>query len=163
MRFGLRPASRVDLPHLAQMNQRLIQDEGSRNPMNVAQLEARLHGWLDSGAWTVDVIETEDGRGTTEEEELRTTPHALRIIGYAVYQQRADDYDPSQPVVYVRQFYIERERRGQGLGRRAFAQLAEERFPPGATLVLEVLATNPRGRRFWESLGFHEYCTTLKR
>ena len=163
MRFSLRTASGADLPYLAQMNQQLIQDEGSRNPMNVAQLEARLRGWLDSGEWTVDVVETEDEGRTTGEEGIRNTPHALRIIGYAVYQQRADDYEPSQPVVYVRQFYIERERRGQGLGRRAFAQLAKERFPPGATLVLDVLATNPRGRQFWESLGFHTYCTTMTR
>lgn len=155
MAVFIRSAMGADLPKLAQMNKRLIEDEGSRNPMDVAQLEARLRGWLDRGEWQIDVIELHDPT-------IRITHHASRLIGYAVYQRRADDYDPMQPVVYVRQFYIEREWRGQGLGRRAFRQLAAERFPPGATLTLEVLATNPRGRRFWESVGFSAYCTTLK-
>ena len=34
----IRPATKSDLPILAQMNRRLIEDEGSRNPMSIAEL-----------------------------------------------------------------------------------------------------------------------------
>ena len=34
----IHPANEADLPLLAQMNKRLIEDEGSRNPMSLDQL-----------------------------------------------------------------------------------------------------------------------------
>jgi GNAT superfamily N-acetyltransferase len=160
MQAAMRAATQADLPALAAMNQRLIQDEGSRNPMTLDQLEARLRDWLTSGDWRIDLIEFDSDELINAS---RSTRRASRTIGYAVYQHRQDDYDPAQPVVYVRQFYIERDWRGQGWGRRAFALLAQERFPTGCTIILEALASNPRGYRFWASLGFQDYCTTMKR
>jgi GNAT superfamily N-acetyltransferase len=161
-----RAATYADLPRLAAMNQRLIQDERSRNPMTLNQLEARLRAWLDTGDWHIDLIEIAPDEPL---DASRPTPRHSRAggnprpIGYTVYQHRHDDYDPSQPIVYVRQFYIERDWRGRGWGRRAFALLARERFPAGSTITLEALASNPGGYRFWASLGFTDYCVTMKR
>jgi ribosomal protein S18 acetylase RimI-like enzyme len=135
------------------MNRRLIDDEGSRNPMSVDQLAERFRSWLD-GTWQVDLL--------IEPIAEPAQPTAETIVGYAVYQLRHDEYRLEATEVYVRQFYIERERRGRGLGSEGYRRLARERFPADGTITLEVLETNPDGRRFWEKLGFAPYCTTLK-
>lgn len=142
----LRPATTDDLPLLAAMNHRLIKDEGSRNPMTLAQLQERMAGWL-AGNWQVSLFVLADSA----------------IVGYAVYETRPDEYRPDeQRYVCLRQFFVEREYRGQGIGRRAF-ELLTATFPPDAPVVLEVLARNPAGRRFWERVGFSDYAVTMKR
>jgi GNAT superfamily N-acetyltransferase len=144
MPVAIRPATEADLPLLAAMNRRLIEDEGSRNRMSIDELRERMRGWL-AGEWRVAVLD-EDGA----------------VVGYAVWQERRDQYDPDRAVVHLRQFYVEREHRRRGIGRRAF-ELLVARFPPGATIDIDVLATNPGGHAFWRSLGFETYCTTMKR
>jgi GNAT superfamily N-acetyltransferase len=146
MPLALRSALESDLPALAQMNQALIEDEGSRNPMNEAQLAERMAGWLraEPGGWQVRIFEEQ-----------------ATIAGYAVYALRRDQYDPEQIVVYLRQFYIERDQRRRGLGRRAFALLAQTSFPPGCRVDIDVLATNPQGQQFWAALGFKTYSTAM--
>lgn len=139
-----REATEADVPLLARMNRRLIEDEGSPNPMSLEQLQSRMEGWLRDG-WQVLLFDAEAG-----------------CVGYTLFQQRRDDYLPEKPVIYVRHFFIESEHRGSGLGSRIFSLLKEQRFPRPCTVVLEVLATNPRGLHFWESQGFQPYCTTLK-
>ena len=135
------------------MNRHLIDDEGGRNPMSVNQLADRFRSWLD-GTWQVDLlIEPIDGPAQ---------PLAESVVGYAVYQVRHDEYRPEAIEVYVRQFYIERQRRSRGLGSEGYRRLTQERFPAGCAISLEVLGTNPAGRRFWEKLGFAPYSTTLK-
>jgi predicted GNAT family acetyltransferase len=64
-------------------------------------------------------------------------------------------------VVYLRQLYIERDMRSSGLGSRAVKMLAQTRFPADCTIEIEVLASNPRGRKFWSQIGFRPYCTTM--
>jgi GNAT superfamily N-acetyltransferase len=139
----IRPANAADLPLLAQMNKRLIEDEGSRNPMSLDQLADRMQGWL-LGDWEVRLFATNEG-----------------VVGYAVYQLRRDEYFPNQAIVYLRQFYVEREIRGQGLGTTAFRALAAEHFPAGCRIVIDALASNPRGYDFWRHVGFEPYCTTM--
>jgi GNAT superfamily N-acetyltransferase len=139
----IRPANEADLPLLAQMNKRLIEDEGSRNPMSLDQLAERMQGWL-LGDWQVKLFATDAG-----------------VVGYAVYQTHRDEYFPDQTFVYLRQFYVEREMRGQGLGTAAFRALAAEHFPPGSRVVIDVLASNPRGYDFWRHVGFEPYWTTM--
>jgi GNAT superfamily N-acetyltransferase len=139
----IRPADEADLPLLTQMNKRLIEDEGSRNPMSIGQLTDRMKGWL-LGNWEVRLFATNAG-----------------VVGYAVYQARRDEYYPDQTIVYLRQFYIERELRGQGLGSAAFQALGTEHFPPGCRVVIDALTSNPRGYDFWRHVGFEPYCTTM--
>lgn len=155
MSVSIRNASDGDVPLLAQMNRRLIEDEGSRNPMPLRELERRMRGWLQSG-WDADVFV-----------ESRAVPekHAGTegiILGYAVYQHRTDEYNPHEPVIYLRQFFIDRPHRSKGLGTLALKTLFATRFPSRCTVVVDVLAANPRGLRFWERVGFHPHMTTLK-
>jgi GNAT superfamily N-acetyltransferase len=141
----LRLADPQDAPVLAQLNRQLIEDEQSRNPMSLAELEARMRRWL-AGDWSALLILC-DGQ----------------VAGYGLFQLRCDDYFPEQTVVYVRHYCIARGFRRQGLGRAAFERIVADWFPAGATLELDVLESNPTGRLFWDALGFRPYCTTLKR
>lgn len=142
----LRAATAADLPAIARMNRALIEDEGHRNPMTLDQLQARAQGFLASPDWHVDLIE-QDGR----------------IAGYATWRWESDIAEPSGQRIYLRQFFIAREARGAGLGRRAFALLMHERFPPGARILLEVLHSNPTGQAFWARMGFEPYAVHLER
>jgi hypothetical protein len=45
--MNLRTAERADAAALARMNGELIRDEGHRNSMSGAELEARMARWLD--------------------------------------------------------------------------------------------------------------------
>ncbi len=142
---SLRAATAADLPDLARMNRELIEDERSPNPMSLAQLQARMQGWL-AGEYQVEFFEAEGS-----------------VVGYAAYRLRPDGLFPGATVAYVRQFFIARASRGLGLGRRAFERLAGERFPPGCLIEVDVLTLNPGGQRFWERLGFAPYYINLRR
>jgi|SRR5579872_5430708 len=145
MTLSIGGATEADVPQLAQMNKRLIEDEGSRNPMSLSKLEQRLLGWLRDG-WRADLVL--DGEAP---------------IGYTVYQLRRDEHDPTLPEVYVRQFFIERTHRGRGLGTEAFRLLERERFPRPCRVELDVLGGNPRGHTFWQRLGFRTHVIVLER
>ena len=145
VRLSLRSATNEDLAPIARMNRQLILDEGSRNRMSVPELEARLRDWLD-GNWRIDVVRA-DGV----------------VVGYAVYQIRTDEYDSALSVVYLRQMFVDREHRGHGIGSAVVELLASERFPAGSKVVIDVLETNPGGRRFWERAGFRPYSTIMER
>jgi ribosomal protein S18 acetylase RimI-like enzyme len=140
----LRPATAADVQLLADMNRQLCDDERSRNPMTIAELAVRMEKWL-----------SEDWQAVLFQEPSQ-------VVGYALFQIGADYYDPVVPEVYIRQFFIRREHRSRGLGRQAFDLLARQCFPTGARVHLDVLATNPNGQRFWESLGFQSYSTALR-
>ena len=139
----IQEATKADLPLLARMNKRLIEDESSRNPMTLHALQERMQGWLQFG-WRIVLFAQEQA-----------------VIGYAAYQQRQDAYDPTRPLVFLRHFYIERAYRKQGIGSQAFSRLVDERFPAGCRVTLDVLASNPEGERFWKRLGFQPYASTL--
>jgi GNAT superfamily N-acetyltransferase len=142
MSLHIRRAAESDLPLLAQMNKRLIEDQGSRNPMSVEQLQNRMSQWLN-GDWTIEFLED------------------TVIVGYVVYLIRRDEFFPDKTEVYIRQFYVERDQRGRGLGSAAFQLLRETRFPAGSRLALDVLATNPKGFNFWRRVGFQPYYTVM--
>ena len=55
-----RVATLNDVPTLARMNQQLIRDEKSRNPMTLVELEQRMAGWL-SAEWEA-VIFSDEGK-----------------------------------------------------------------------------------------------------
>lgn len=144
MAITIRSATVADADLLGQMNRQLADDEQSRNPMSAASLAERMTKWL-SEDWQAVIVEEEN-----------------QPIGYALFQISHDYYAPSIPEVYVRQFFIARQQRGQGKGRQAFTLLIEEVFPKGSHVRLDVLATNPGGSQFWLSLGFQPYSTALR-
>ncbi|WP_254508851.1 GNAT family N-acetyltransferase [Anatilimnocola floriformis] len=144
MELKLRAATADDYQQLGEMNRQLSDDEQSRNPMNAAQMADRMEKWLHEG-WQGILFELNSA-----------------IVGYSIFKIGSDYYDPSIPEVHLRQFLIVREQRGQGLGRQAMRSLVETVFPRGAVIHLDVLATNPRGLRFWQSVGFQHYSTAMK-
>jgi ribosomal protein S18 acetylase RimI-like enzyme len=132
-----RRATPKDLPLLAVLNHQLIQDEGHRNPMNVAELQARMHGWL-----SVDysAILFEDGSG---------------VVAYALYREQPEE-------MHLRHFFVVRERRRQNIGRRAMRILFAEVWPVNKRLTVNVLTTNTVAVAFWRAVGYEDYCLTLE-
>ena len=131
-------ANLVDSPELAEMNYRLIRDEGHRNPMNKAQLTRRMKNWL-RGEYQACLFE-ENGK----------------IIGYCLYRKEAG-------FIYIRQFFIDRVFRKQGWGREAFKLLLKGFWKKTRILRLDVLVGNKTGIGFWKSTGFKDYCLTMER
>lgn len=144
-RVTIRPAEESDLPLLAEMNFALLLDEQSRNPMSLPELAERMRGWLDS-EWKMVLLEREGS-----------------VIGYGIYRLQKDSYFPDRDAVYVRQYFLRAEYRGQGLGRAGFEAMVQSCFPAGCRIELETLATNPKGMAFWQRMGFRVYCTTFVR
>lgn len=142
MPITLRAAGHLDVPLLVQMNQELIEDEGSANPMTPIQLEQRMMRWLKH--WQIDLFMQDN-----------------LVAGYCVYRMQSSDTDP-QNTVFIRHYYISRELRRQGLGREAMKLLQQTRFPDHTRVYLEVLWHNQRGRDFWQALGFKPYSITMK-
>ncbi len=117
----------ADCARLAAMNKQLIEDEKHENPMNVAQLEQRMRGFL-SGEYSAYFFRAEEG-----------------VAGYALMK------DSASPK-YLRHFFICRECRRKGYGRAFFGGLME--MLGENAIDIEVLCRNEAGVRFWESLGF---------
>lgn len=134
----VRAARQSDLELIARMNRRLQQDEGA-HVLSQAEAVARLQRWL-AGEYRCVLFATDDA-----------------VVGYALFRPTDPHAEGHPGGVYVRQFFVVPERRGQGLGRAAFALLRAEVLPPGCYVTLEALATNPAGRSFWQALGFREY------
>lgn len=118
-----------DAAALAAMNMRLIEDEGSDNPMNLVQLEQRMRDFL-MGEYSAFFFENEG-----------------QTVGYALVKMVGEP-------LYLRQFYIERNFRRVGLGKEAFFALME--YLAVDSIDLEVLSHNESGMRFWQKCGFAE-------
>ncbi|MVP00830.1 GNAT family N-acetyltransferase [Paenibacillus lutrae] len=144
MGFSVQKTKEADIKFLAQMNKELIQDEGSRNPMSLEQLEERMNGWLFD-EWEIEIIQKDTS-----------------VIGYAVYHIRKDDFYPDEKYIYLRQFYMRREHRGKGYGTEALKHLIRYSFPYGAKVSIDVLESNARGSNFWKKFGFEPYYTQMK-
>lgn len=136
--MNYRTATLADIEMLAELNHQLIADEGADNPRSVAQLAERMAEWLE-GRYRAVLFE-EGGAP----------------VAYALYRDDGES-------IYLRQFFVTRERRRTGVGRDAIARLVNEVFPPGKRVVVEVLAKNARAMAFWHAMGFVDYFMTLER
>lgn len=145
MGLRLRPAEEADLDRLAEMNLGLIRDSGHRSRMTLPVLRERFVRSRQEG-WSFEIFE--DGAG---------------VVGFAGWREEDTQADPSGRHVFLRQFYVIPERRGSGAARACFELLARERWRPGQRVALDVLEANPRGRAFWDALGFRPYSATLER
>ncbi|MDB6110933.1 MAG: GCN5-related N-acetyltransferase [Pedosphaera sp.] len=132
-----RNARAQDAPLLAQLNQQLIRDEGHANAATVSELTERMRQWL---ATNYSGIIFEDERG---------------VIAYALYQD-----EPTQ--VYLRQFFVARDRRRAGLGRQAMTILFTQIWPKDKRLTVSVLFHNEPAVAFWKAVGYREYSMTLE-
>lgn len=119
------------------MNQQLIADEGHRNAMTLAELEARMRRWL-GGRYVATLFE-----------------QGGRTVAYALWREEPDS-------IYLRHFFVDRSARRMGIGRLAIQMLTNDVWPQGKRVRVEVIVGNDAGMAFWRSVGFHEYCLTLE-
>lgn len=115
----------------------MIRDEGHRNRMTVPELEQRMRGWI-SGEYRAMIYE--DGG---------------EVVAYALFREEAEE-------IYLRQLFVVRHRRSQGLGRRAVELLRSQIWPKTKRLTVEVLVANKRAVNFWRSVGYSDYALSLE-
>jgi predicted acetyltransferase len=126
-----------DCQLLAELNHQLIQDEGHRNSMTVVELEQRMRDWLAS------------------EYQAMLYECGGEVVAYALFRESAEE-------IYLRQLFVVRHRRRQGLGRQAVEMLRSQVWPKTKRLTVDVLAANKRGVAFWRQVGYTDYCLTLE-
>ncbi len=73
----------------------------------------------------------------------------------ALFREQAEE-------IYLRQLFVVRHRRSQGLGRRAVEILRSQIWPKTKRLTVEVLVANKRAVRFWRSVGYADYALSLE-
>lgn len=132
----LRPAREDDIRTLAVLNRQLLDDEGHPTDIAIPELIERHRVWLSTKEWHQDILEIEG-----------------HVVGYIVHALNPYPLDPAIPERFVRQFFIDRAYRRQGLGRDAFDLFMETRVAPGGRVTLDVLESNPGGQAFWASVG----------
>src|SRR5262249_54311158 len=116
----------------------LIDDEGHRNPMTVAELETRMAGWL-AGEYQAVIFAAPDGQA----------------LGYALFRRETGH-------VYLRQFFVFREYRRSGIGRAGFQWLRSNLWRDTPRVRIDVLVGNHRAIAFWRAVGFRDYCLTME-
>ena len=132
-----RRATLDDCALLAEFNHQLIRDEGHRNSMTVPELEERIRGWLTS-EYTATLFE--------EDRE---------VVAYALYREEREE-------IYLRQLFVSRDRRRQGIGREAVEILRSTIWPKSKRLTVEVLVQNTAAVAFWRALGYRDYSLMLE-
>ncbi|MEI6222843.1 MAG: GNAT family N-acetyltransferase [bacterium] len=125
------------------MNQQLIKDQQSRNPMTLSELEERMKRWLQ-GDWCAIIIQQENNP-----------------IGYLLYREETDDYFPEKKIIYIKQFFINTEKRNLGIGKSVFKKLQHEIFK-NTEFMIDVLSINEEATNFWKSIGFAPYSLCMK-
>ncbi len=132
-----RQATVADSPLLAQLNHQLIRDEGHPNPMTVSELEQRMRNWLTTDYQTV-IFEIDS-----------------KVVAYALYRDNGSE-------IYLRQFFVVRHRRREGVGRNAMRILFDDIWPKDKRLTVEVLWKNKPAVEFWKSVGYEEHSLALE-
>ncbi|HEY4416786.1 MAG TPA: GNAT family N-acetyltransferase [Verrucomicrobiae bacterium] len=132
-----RAATLNDCPWLAELNHQLIHDEGHRNQMTIPELEQRMRGWL-AGEYRAVIYE--DGG---------------EQVAYALFREQPEE-------IYLRQLFVVRHRRRQGIGRRAVEILRTHLWPKNKRLTVEVLVANARTVAFWRQVGYTDYSLSLE-
>ena len=135
--MDFRPATLNDCPVLAELNHQLIRDEGHRNRMTISQLEERMRNWLAS-EYAALVFENEG-----------------EVVAYALYREQPEE-------IYLRQLFVIRNRRRQGIGRQAMEVLRSKIWPANKRLTVKVLTHNTIAVAFWRAMGYKDYSLTLE-
>ncbi len=133
-----RIATADDCPMLAEWNHQLIRDEGHRNPMIVAELEERMRGWLTSGEYRAVIFDDKN-----------------EAVAYVLFRETKDE-------IYLRQFFVARHRRREGIGRRAIQRLFENVWPRDKRWTVSVLTNNLPALAFWHAMGYTDYVLSLE-
>jgi predicted acetyltransferase len=105
--------------------------------MTVSELEQRMRGWMAS---EYAAVIFEDGKD---------------VVAYALYREQPKE-------IYLRQLFVVRIRRRQGIGRQAFQILRSKVWPANKRLTVDVLVRNAAAVAFWRAVGCKDYCLTLE-
>lgn len=105
--------------------------------MSVEELRKRMEGWL-AGDYTAVIF------------EIDSVP-----VAHGLYLERDDE-------IYLRQFFVDRERRRGGIGRQAIQILRDQIWDPQKRLTLEVLVDNEDALTFWHSVGYKDYSIAME-
>lgn len=139
MRYKL--ATLDDIPILVTMNRQLAEDEQHRNRFKPDEwFEARMESFLN-GEYEATIFE-QDGN----------------VLAYALYRNHPEHSD----TIYLRQIFVDRSYRRQGVGHEAIEILMKEVWPREKRLTVEVLSGNEAAYSFYRSVGFEEYCLELE-
>jgi predicted GNAT family acetyltransferase len=140
MRYRL--ATLDDVPLLTRMNRLLVEDEQHRNRFQSdAWFEERMRGFLTTGGYSAVLFELE---GET--------------VAYALYCAHPEHHD----TIYLRQIWVDRAHRRQGIGREAMRILRQAIWPQDKRVTVGVLAGNQVARAFYAAVGFREYSLELE-
>jgi GNAT superfamily N-acetyltransferase len=131
-------ATRADSQILGELNHQLIRDEGHRNRMPIPELVARIEEWLAS-EYRASIFENDSG-----------------VLAYALYREEEDH-------LYLRQFFVQRDQRRNGVGRQCIGMLVSDIWPKDKRITVDVLCHNHAGIAFWRAVGFTDYCLTLEK
>jgi GNAT superfamily N-acetyltransferase len=139
--MNFRFAAAEDAPLLARMNRQLTEDEGHRNQFQTERwFEDRMRGFLEGGY-----------RAVLFEREGRTA-------AYALYAEQSEQPD----TIYLRQIFVERSCRRQGVGREAMRILLEEIWPPEKRITVGALQGNQTAIEFYRAVGFQPYSIEME-
>jgi predicted acetyltransferase len=105
--------------------------------MTVPELEQRIKGWL-AAEYAAMLFENES-----------------EVVAYALYREQSEE-------IYLRQLFVARNRRRQGIGRQAMEILRSKIWPKNKRLTVEVLLQNKAAVAFWRAAGYKDYCLTLE-
>jgi GNAT superfamily N-acetyltransferase len=105
--------------------------------MTAPELEQRMREWL-SGEYRAVIYE--DGG---------------EVIAYALFREQPEE-------IYLRQLFVVRNRRREGIGRRAMEILREKVWPNNKRLTVEVLVANESAINFWRAVGYKDYALSLE-
>lgn len=130
-------ANANDCVLLAELNHQLIRDEGHRNRMTVPELEQRMKDWLSS-EYAAVIFET-DGA----------------VAAYALYREQPEE-------IYLRQLFVVRDRRRNGIGRQAVEIFRAKIWPKDKRLTVDVLVKNEAAVAFWRAVGYHDYSLKME-
>jgi predicted acetyltransferase len=137
VQMNFRRATLDDSPRLAELNHQLIRDEGHRNKMTVPELEQRMRGWLAS-EYAAFIFEDKGD-----------------VAAYALYREQPEE-------IYLRQLFVVRDRRRNGIGRKAVEILRSEIWPKNKRRTVEVLTQNTGAVAFWRAMGYKDYSLQLE-
>src|SRR5882757_4065071 len=71
-------------------------------------------------------------------------------VAYGLYREDAGE-------IYMRQLFVVRNRRRQGIGREAMETLRSKIWPKGKRLTVDVLVENTAAVAFWRATGYKDY------
>jgi predicted acetyltransferase len=77
------------------------------------------------------------------------------VVAYALFREQLEE-------IYLRQLFVVRHRRREGIGRRAVDILRSHVWPKTKRLTVEVLVANQSATAFWRAAGYKDHSLTLE-